>query len=105
MKALYPAIFTFDECDETFPKGSYLVEFPDFNGCYTFGETIEEAYNNAEDVLNLVLYVKKEQKGEIPKASFIMDIKCNDKSFVSLVKADTRVYYKKYKHILNRKKR
>ena len=104
MKALYPAISTFEEPEEEFTKGAYFVEFPDFY-CYTFGETIEEAYNNAEDVLNLVLYVKKEQKVEIPKASFIMDIKCNDKSFVSLVKADTRVYYKKYKHILNRKNR
>ena len=42
------------------------VEFPDFD-CYTFGETIEEAYNNAEDVLNLVLYVKKNKREKYPK--------------------------------------
>lgn len=102
MKALYPAIFTFEEPEEAFPKGSYFVEFPDFDGCYTFGETIKEAYDNAEDVLNLVLYTKKEMNEEIPEASSIMDIESGSNGFVSLVKADTRVYYKKYKHILNR---
>ncbi len=101
MKALYPAIFTFDEPEEGFPKGSYFVEFPDLD-CNTFGETIKEAYDNAEDVLNLLLFTKKEMNEEIPKASSIMDIECGTGSFVSLVKADTRVYYKKYKRVLNR---
>lgn len=104
MKALYPAIFTFEEPEEAFPKGSYYVEFPDLD-CYTFGETIKEAYDNAEDVLNLVLFTKKEMKEDIPEASSIIDMECGSNSFVSLVKADTRVYYKKYKCILNKRRK
>lgn len=94
MKYVYPAIFTFDKSDENFPDGVYLVEFPDLEGCYTFGETIEKAYEMAEDVLNLTLWNLEETKVILPPPSNLKDIKCNENSFTSLVSADTLAYRK-----------
>lgn len=96
MKYIFPAVFTLDMTDENYPNGVYLVNFPDLEGCYTDGETIEEAYKMAEDVLNLTLWDMKEDKKEIPKPSNPKEFKCDDNSFVSLVTADTLEYRKKY---------
>ncbi len=41
---LYYAIFTKSD-------NAVEVEFPDLPGCVTFGDTFEEAYSNAADVL------------------------------------------------------
>lgn len=94
MKYVYPAVFTFDKTDENFPNGIYLVEFPDLDGCYTFGETLEKAYEMAEDVLNLTLWDLEEEKAEIPVPTNLKDIKCDENSFASLVSADTLTYRK-----------
>ncbi len=96
MKYIFPAVFTLDTTDENYPNGVYLVNFPDLEGCYTDGETIEEAYKMAEDVLNLTLWDMEEDKKEIPKPSNPKEFKCDDNSFVSLVTADTLEYRKKY---------
>lgn len=96
MKYIFPAVFTLDITDENYPNGVYLVNFPDLEGCYTDGETIEEAYKMAEDVLNLTLWDMEESKETIPKPSNPKDIKCDDNSFISLVTADTLEYRKKY---------
>ena len=48
MKHLFEAFFTEEE------KG-YSVTFPYLEGCFTQGETIEEAYENAEEALGLYL--------------------------------------------------
>lgn len=79
------------------------MEFPDFAGCYTFGTTLLEAYENAEDVLNLTLYGLKRSEQEMPKPSDITDIRSSENQFISLVKADTRMYYKKNRKKLNRR--
>ena len=96
MKYIFPAVFTLDTTDENYPNGVYLVNFPDLECCYTDGETIEEAYKMAEDVLNLTLWDMEEDKKEIPKPSNPKEFKCDDNSFVSLVTADTLEYRKKY---------
>ena len=103
MKILYPAVFTYDKNDEAYPKGVYNVEFPDLTGCYTFGTTLLEAYENAEDVLNLTLYGLKRSKQQMTEPSDITDIRCVENQFISLVKADTRLYYKKNRKKLNRR--
>ena len=47
MKALYPAIFTFDECDETFPKGikNKLIKFDKNSRSNSFLVRIDEGAN------------------------------------------------------------
>lgn len=94
MKYVYPAIFTLDKTDTSFPDGVYLVEFPDLEGCYTFGETLEKAYEMAEDVLSLTLWDLEENKVQIPTPSNLKDLKCDENSFASLVSADTLAYRK-----------
>ena len=88
VKYIFPAIFTLDKNDPVYPNGVYLVNFPDLEGTYTYGETLEEAYDMAEDVLATMLLYLKEQNKDIPPMSNPKDIKYNSNSFVSLVKVD-----------------
>lgn len=96
MKYIYPAIFTLDTTDENFPNGVYLVKFPDLDACHTFGNTLDEAYTMAEDLLSLTLWDMEEDKENIPTPSNPKDIKCDENSFVSLISADTIAYRKLY---------
>jgi len=40
-------------------SGFYIVECPLFEGCYTQGETIDEALKNIREVLSLILEEKE----------------------------------------------
>jgi len=91
MKYLYPAIFKYDKAENV-----YIVEFPDIKGCYTDGDTLEEAAYNAQDVLSLMLWNMEEVKETVPAATKPENIKVNANSFMSLVTADTAEYKKKY---------
>lgn len=37
-------------------EGKFSVEFPDLDGCFTFGDTLEEALAMAKDAMELTLY-------------------------------------------------
>lgn len=87
MQYVYPAVFTTTE------EGIH-VDFPDLKYCYTDGIDIKDAFINAEDVLNLVLLDMEEEKKPIPEPSDPKSIVCDEKSFVSLVSADTVEYRK-----------
>lgn len=87
MKYVYPAIFTQTE-------NVFLVKFPDLENCYTDGESIKEAFVNAEDVLSLVLWDMEEAKKNIPAPTSPKAIACDENSFISLVSADTLTYRK-----------
>lgn len=62
MKAKYTfaAIFT-EEKD-----GGYSVRFPQLDGCYTQGDTLEDAQRNAVDAMSLHLYGMEEDREAIP---------------------------------------
>ncbi|MDO4920214.1 MAG: type II toxin-antitoxin system HicB family antitoxin [Phascolarctobacterium sp.] len=96
MKYIYPAIFTLDKSDKAFPNGVYQVKFVDLDTCYTFGNTLEEAYENAADALNLALWDLEERKAAIPAATAVSEVHCGTDAFVSLVTADTLEYRKQY---------
>jgi len=85
-KYLFPAVFTPE------PNGGYSVNFPDIESCYTQGDTLEEAYEMAEDVLCLRLYDMEETGKPIPKPSAPNSIIKDDKSFVAIIGADTTEY-------------
>lgn len=89
-KYIYPAIFSSD-------NEGYYVEFPDIENCFTDGNTLEEAMENAKDVLELMLYEMETQNIEPPTATKMSDIKCTDGSFATLVLADTMSYRKRFK--------
>ena len=102
MKYIYPAIFTWIESDKI-----YMVDFPDIEGCFTYGYNLPEAFEYATDVLNLALKSAEEDGDEIPPASKVEDIKLPDeKSFAQYIFADTDTYKKFLKFVkqMERKK-
>ena len=58
----YLAIFTKEE------DGGYSVRFPQLDGCYTQGATLEEARRMAVDAMSLHLYGMEKDGEEIPEA-------------------------------------
>ena len=85
-KLVYPATFEKD--------GKYiLVKFPDLPIAMTQGDSIEQAYEQAEEVLGLAL----EDLTEPPIASTIAEIqKSNPDKEVALIGIDMATYRRKY---------
>lgn len=70
--------------------GKYLVEFPDLAGCFTQGDTLEEALYRAQEAL-AIYYAEK--KGELPSASSLVSIQnANPDSIVQIIAIDTTSY-------------
>ena len=88
MKYIYPAIITPEE-------DGILVYFPDIDGTHTDSATIEEALDNAEDVLNLMLMTMEDEGMEIKKPTAVAELEIPAGSTVSLVRADTLAYRRK----------
>ena len=65
---VYPAIFYDD------PDG-ISIEFPDLPGCLPCAHTMEDAFKNAKEALQLHLYSMEEDGEPIPEPSRVPDIK------------------------------
>lgn len=102
MQALYPAIITQIKNDPAFPDGVYTVEFPDIEGCATFGLTLTECYNNATDALNLALSSLQTDGIPFPTVTDIRTIIPEKGQITTLIKADTRMYKRKYKRVFKK---
>lgn len=91
-KIFYPAVFHEDD-------NSYWVEFPDLEGCFTNGSTIEEAFLNASEALGLYLDLDDDSyERTINKPSQIKDVINNNPGLlVMLVEYDSLEYARKYK--------
>ncbi len=68
MNVLFSAHITYDKKD-----ARYFVEFPDIPEAITEGESLEEAYFNAQEVLTLAIEGRLEEGLEVPEPS-----RCND---------------------------
>ena len=68
MKYTYPVIFEYDE-------GKISVRVPNISGCFTFGDTITEAIEMAQDAMAMMLAHYEDHQQEIPKPSDISKIK------------------------------
>lgn len=88
-KYVFPAIFTPEE-------SGYTILFPDVKNCFTEGDNLTEAMENANDVLCMMLYDLERYGKEIPVASSVASIQVNSSSgeFVSLISCDTIEYRK-----------
>ena len=84
MKYLYYATFTPDD-------GMISVDFPDIEGCYTYGADIAEAIENAQDVLAVTL-ARMESEGKTMPQATAMQV-CDT---VLPIVADTLTYKKMY---------
>ena len=91
-KLYYPAIFTKED------KG-YSVQYLDFEIGYTFGETLEEAYYMAQDVLYAIL----DEYDELPNPTLdYMNIKIEEDEsvkkeyyFITIVELDLQLHKKR----------
>lgn len=88
-KYVFPAIFTPEE-------SGYTILFPDVKNCFTEGDNLTEAMENANDVLCMMLYDLERNGKEIPVASSVASIQANidNGEFVSLISCDTIEYRK-----------
>ena len=87
-KYVYPAIFSPSE------DGGFVVSFPDVSGCYTDGNTLAEALEQAKDALCLMLYDMEEREEAIPEPTNAKDIVTEKDDIVSLITCDTLEYRK-----------
>ena len=60
MKTFYPCIIKEDD-------GIFYVNFPDFDDCFTDGDTMEEAVSNAKDVLEAVAFSYMKNNRPLPE--------------------------------------
>lgn len=63
---IYPAVLKFE-------GDNILMEFPDLEGCITFGESEKEALYNAKEALGYLFLLERDGL-EIPPASKLKDI-------------------------------
>lgn len=81
LKLIYPAVFHEDD-------DGIWVEFPDLQGCQTFGETISETLENAREALAGYCITVLEEKRRLPQASDMKTIKCEENSFATLIETN-----------------
>lgn len=87
-KVFYPVILHKEDV-------GYSVTVPDIDGCYTQGETMDEAITMAQDAMGLML----EDYKVYPKATNPVDIKLEQGDFVVMVQFDEDAYKKQFKVI------
>ena len=80
-KLIYPGVFHKED-------NVYWMEFPDLEGCQSFGDTLEEIHENAKEALAAYLVTLLEQGREIAPPTDIFDIEAPQGAFISLVDAD-----------------
>ena len=78
MSKKYPAIFHKDD-------GSFWVEFPDFPGCQTYGDTLEHTMELAKEALILYLSDKIESGASLPDATGYERIDTASDAFVRYI--------------------
>ena len=84
----YPAIFTLED-------NQYWVEFIDLKGCFSDGNNLSEAMENAKEAMGLFL----EDLTEYPKCSTdIKNIQLDDNQIISFVTVNLEEHKKKYEN-------
>lgn len=53
-------------------KGAWLVDFPDLDGCFTYGDNLAEALANGRECLDLFLESAKEDNEILPEPSDLL---------------------------------
>ena len=92
MLFIYPAIFHKE-------NDNYWVEFPDLEGCNTFGDTLSEVMEFAQEAMEVYIETLLESRKELPSPTEISDIITEEGSFVSLVTCKIDGYLNKSKAI------
>lgn len=86
MKIAYPAIIHEEE-------GSFWVEFPDLEGCFSDGDSLPDAVANASDALGGYICSLMDSDLPVPEASDMKTIDAGD-GFATVVVSDPLMYKK-----------
>lgn len=89
---VYPAIFHKEE-------DGFWVEFPKLEGCQTFGTTIEETIESAQEALGLFLVSLIEDGITIPSPLPVEEIIIENNCFINLIGTDINKYRKNTKAV------
>ena len=81
MHLIYPAVFHEED-------GAYWVEFPDLEGCQSFGDSLEETVINAKEALEGYAVTLLEQGRLLNEPSDITTIQCDEDAFTTLIECD-----------------
>lgn len=92
MLTIYPAIFHNED-------NSFWVEFPDLDGCQTYGSTLPGTMSSAQEALGLYISSLLEDNVELPKPSDISALKPDKNSFATLVSVDANKYRRNAKAV------
>lgn len=87
-KIFYPVVFHPEEV-------GYSVSVPDLEGCFTQGDTMNEAVAMAQDAIGLML----EDYKVYPKPSCPADIQTEPGDFIVMVQFDEEAYNKQFKPV------
>ena len=87
-KYYYPAIFTEEDL-------GYSVRFPDLDGCFSEGDTLEDAYEMAFDAIGIYLQ-QQDGKFIFPVSKDPKHIDTNKNEFVAIIEFDEDEYLKKH---------
>ena len=88
-KKFYPAVFQKEDV-------GYSVFFPDLEGCFTQGDTLEEAYIMAVDAIGLYLEDSETGIFRFPETSEITSISTDENQTIVLVEFDEIEYRKRH---------
>lgn len=86
-KFFYPVVFKSEEVGVS-------VYVPDIPGCFTQGDSLEEALDNVQDAIGLMLEDKAPE--EYPQPSMPNQLRLEDAQFVMMVAFDKLAYDRKY---------
>ena len=89
-KLFYPAVF--HEAEE----GGFWITFPDFPGCFSQGETMEEAYEMAVDALGLCISDMEKERSMLPAPTKPTEIAGNNNDAVVIIEFDLEAYRRKH---------
>lgn len=92
MLYVYPAIFHKED-------NAYWVEFPDLEGCQTYGDTLQKTMELASEALGLYLAAKLDNNITVNAPTDILEIEKDSNSFVSYVSSDVAKYRTKNKAV------
>ena len=81
----YPAVFHRED-DE------YWVEFPDLEGCHTFGSSVNETLQNAQEALSSHLLTMLEAGDDLPAPRDLATVAAPDDGFTSYVTCNVDPY-------------
>lgn len=88
-KKFYPAVFRKEDI-------GYSVYFPDLDGCFTEGDTLEEACSMAVEAVGLYLEDSTTGVFNFPETSDITSIKTADNEVAVLIEFDEVEYRKRH---------